>query len=81
MLNFLKKEAANTTTLNGGMTHSTSNSHYLDLFCRAGAMQNASTEDIANTVHRAFAEDPVTRIPISDNVQKGFLSLGGTRFI
>ncbi len=64
MLNFLKKEAANTTTLNGGMTHSTSNSHCLDLFFRAGAMRNASPEDIANTVRRAFAEDPVRTMKI-----------------
>ncbi len=64
MLNFLKKEAANTTTLNGGMTHSTSNAHCLDLFFRAGAMRNASPEEIANTVRRAFAEDPVRTMKI-----------------
>ena len=80
MLNFLKKEAANTTTLNGGMTHSTSNSHCLDLFFRAGAMRNASPEDIANTVRRAFAEDPVRTMKIVFYARDVRGGLGERRF-
>ena len=64
MLNYLKQEAANARTMNGGVTHNTSNSHCLDLFFRAGAMRNASPEEIASAVRRAFAEDPVRTMKI-----------------
>ena len=58
MLNFLKKEANMTLTENGGTAFRSSESFCLDMFFRAGAMRNSSEEEIANTVIRAYAEDP-----------------------
>ena len=58
MLNFLKNEANNTYTENGAAAFRSSESFCLDMFFKAGAMRNSSPEEIANTVTRAYAEDP-----------------------
>lgn len=57
MLNYLKQEADLTYTENGALTYSTSGSFCLDLFFRAGAMRDASPQEIAAAVTHAFAED------------------------
>ena len=64
MLELLKNESTVKNTFNGAKTYSTSNSECLDLFFRAGAMRNASSEDIAAAVRRAYAEDPVRTMKI-----------------
>lgn len=61
MLNFLdamKKTTNLTHTENGGTAYRSSESYCLDMFFKAGAMRNAKPKDIADTVTRAFAEDP-----------------------
>ena len=58
MLNFLKKEANLTCTENGGTAYRSSESFCLDMFFKAGAMRNADARAIAETVTRAYAEDP-----------------------
>ena len=57
MLNFLKKEANKTITANGAVTYETTMSDCLDLFATAGALRNASDEEIAGRFIKAFAED------------------------
>lgn len=57
ILELLKNRADVTLTENGAKTFSTSRSDCLDLFFKAGAMRNASDEDIRTAVDRAFAED------------------------
>lgn len=58
MLEKLKRESNITYTQNGAVTNRTSGSYCLDLFFGAGAMRNASQDDIAAAVTRAYAEDP-----------------------
>ena len=57
MLNFLKKEANKTITANGAVTYETTMSDCLDLFATAGALRNASDEEIVERFIKAFAED------------------------
>lgn len=64
MLNYLQQEANLTHTENGALTYSTSGSFCLDLFFRAGAMRNASEQEIADVVTRSFAEDAVKTLKI-----------------
>lgn len=58
MLEKLKRENDMTYTENGALTNRTGGSYCLDLFFGAGAMRNASREEIAAAVTRAYAEDP-----------------------
>lgn len=58
MLNFLNQESNITYTENGGTAYRSSESYCLDMFFKAGAMRNSSAKDIADTVNRAYAEDP-----------------------
>ena len=64
MLDLLKKEASKALTFNGGQTYSTSGSHCLDLFFRAGAMRNVASAEIADVVRCAFSEDPARTMKI-----------------
>lgn len=80
MLGLLKKEASKTQTFNGGKTYSTSNSHCLDLFFRAGAMRNAASDEIADVVRCAYAEDPVRTMKILFFVRDVRGGLGERRF-
>ena len=64
MLNYLQQEANLTYTENGALTHSTSGSFCLDLFFRAGAMRNASEQEIASIVTRSFVEDATKTLKI-----------------
>lgn len=64
MLNFINNEMNKTLTQNGALTNRTSGSFCLDLFFRAGAMRSASEDEIAATVNRAYAEDPVKTLKI-----------------
>jgi len=57
MLNFLKTEANKTFTENGAVTMASTNSSCLDLFATAGALRNASDEEILERFVMAFAED------------------------
>ena len=57
MLNFLKKEANKTYTENGAVTNASTMSDCLDLFATAGALRNATDEEIEARFIRAFAED------------------------
>lgn len=57
MLNFLKTEANKTFTENGAVTMASTNSSCLDLFATAGALRNASDEEIIERFVMAFAED------------------------
>ena len=57
MLNALKNEADYTNTLNGAVTYRSTTSDCLDLFATAGAMRNASDEEIIRRFAKAFAED------------------------
>lgn len=80
MLDLLKKEASKTQTLNGGLTYSTSLSHCLDLFFRAGAMRNADANEIADIVRCAYAEDSVRTMKILFFVRDIRGGLGERRF-
>ena len=80
MLELLKSEATRTLTLNGGQTHSTSGSHCLDLFFRAGAMRNTAPDEIADVVLRAYAEDPVRTMKTLFFVRDVRGGLGERRF-
>ena len=57
MFRFLKKEANRTLTENGAVTYAGTLSDCLDLFATAGALRNASDEEIITRFIRAFAED------------------------
>ena len=57
-LNALKAKANETFTENGGRAYISTHSDCLDLFFKAGAMRNASEEEIGAAVLRAYAEDP-----------------------
>ena len=58
MLNFLKNEANSTYTENGALAYRSTQSFCLDMFFKAGAMRKSSAKEIADTVARAYAEDP-----------------------
>ena len=57
MLNFLKKEANQTTTENGAVTYLTTQSDCLDLFATIGALRREPEADIKTRFDRAWAED------------------------
>ncbi|MCQ2504163.1 MAG: DUF2828 family protein [Saccharofermentans sp.] len=57
MLKYLKEEANRTTTENGAATLRSTMSDCLDFFATAGALRNASEEEILNRFIRAYAED------------------------
>ena len=57
MLNFLKREANRAYTANGAVTNASTMSDCLDLFATAGALRNASDDEILTRFIRAFAED------------------------
>lgn len=64
MLELLRNENNIAYTENGAVTNRTSGEFCLDLFFKAGGMRGASEEDIADTVIRAYAEDPVKTLKI-----------------
>lgn len=80
MLNFLKNEANNTYTENGAAAFRSSESFCLDMFFKAGAMRNSSPEEIANTVARAYAEDPDKTMKIIFFARDARGGLGERRF-
>ena len=80
MLNFLKKEANLTCTENGGTAYRSSESFCLDMFFKAGAMRNSSEEEIADTVIRAYAEDPERTMKIVFFARDARGGLGERRF-
>jgi len=57
-LDKLKKQSNITYTENGAVTNASTFSHCLDLFYMAGAMRSAEPKRIADTVTRAFIENP-----------------------
>ena len=57
MLKFLKREANKAFTQNGAVTNASTYSDCLDLFATAGALRNASGEEITERFIRAFAEN------------------------
>lgn len=60
----LKNESTRTTTENGGIAYTTTDSFCLDLFFKAGGMRYCSEEDISAAVIRAFAEDETKTMKI-----------------
>ncbi|MCR5109478.1 MAG: DUF2828 family protein [Ruminococcus sp.] len=83
MLNFLdamKKTTNLTHTENGGTAYRSSESYCLDMFFKAGAMRNAKPKDIADTVTRAFAEDPDKTMKIVFFARDARGGLGERRF-
>ena len=79
-LDLLKKEANQAYTENGAVTNASSGTDCLDLFFRAGGMRAASENEIADTVCRAFAEDPVKTLRILFYVRDIRGGLGERRF-
>ncbi|MBQ7627443.1 MAG: DUF2828 family protein [Clostridiales bacterium] len=57
MLNFLKKASNVTYTANGAVSNASTMSDCLDLFATAGALRNATDDEIVTRFVRAFAED------------------------
>ena len=57
MLKFLKIEANTAYTANGAVSNASTMSDTLDFFATAGALRNASDEEIITRFIRAFAED------------------------
>ena len=57
MLKFLKREANTAYTANGAVSNASTMSDCLDFFATAGALRNASDEEITERFIRAFAED------------------------
>ena len=57
MLKFLKREANTAYTANGAVTNASTMSDCLDFFATAGALRNATDEEIIERFVRAFAED------------------------
>ena len=83
MLNFLDalKNSSNlTTTENGGTAYASSVSFCLDMFFKAGAMRNTDAKTIADTVIRAYAEDPDKTMKIVFFARDARGGLGERRF-
>ena len=80
MLNYLKKESNLTYTENGALAYRSSESFCLDLFFKAGAMRNSSAGEIADTVTRAYAEDPDKTMKIIFFARDARGGLGERRF-
>lgn len=58
-LNELNRQAHLTTTENGAVTHSTSDSYLLDLFSLGGAFRNRDAADCERLFALAYAENPL----------------------
>lgn len=67
-------------TQNGAVTNRSSGTFCLDLFFAAGAMRQASEEEIAAAVTRAYAEDPVKTLKIVFFARDARGGLGERRF-
>lgn len=80
MLNYLKNEANCTYTENGGTAYRSTTSFCLDMFFKAGAMRNATAEEIADVVTRAYAEDPDKTMKIVFFARDARGGLGERRF-
>lgn len=80
MLNFLKKESNFTYTENGGTAYRSTESYCLDMFFKAGAMRNSSAQEIADTVVRAYAENPDKTMKILFFARDARGGLGERRF-
>lgn len=80
MLNFLKKESNTTYTENGGTAYRSTESYCLDMFFKAGAMRNSSAQEIADTVVRAYAENPDKAMKIIFFARDARGGLGERRF-
>ncbi|MBO5164686.1 MAG: DUF2828 family protein [Ruminococcus sp.] len=80
MLNFLKKESNLTYTENGDTAYRSTESYCLDMFFKAGAMRNSTAEEIADTVTRAYAEDPDKTMKIVFFARDARGGLGERRF-
>ena len=83
MLNFLdalKNESNLTTTENGGTAYRSSESFCLDMFFKAGAMRNSDAKAIADTVTKAYAEDPDKTMKIVFFARDARGGLGERRF-
>lgn len=80
MLNFLKKESNTTYTENGGTAYRSTESYCLDMFFKAGAMRNSSAQEIADTVFRAYAENPDKTMKIIFFARDARGGLGERRF-
>lgn len=62
--NALRNQANNTFTQNGAVTYKSSLNSCIDLFFSAGAMRNSEKERIADSVLKAYAEDPARTMKI-----------------
>jgi len=80
MLNFLKNEANSTYTENGALAYRSTQSFCLDMFFKAGAMRNSSAKEIAETIARAYAEDPDKTMKIIFFARDARGGLGERRF-
>lgn len=80
MLNFLKKASNTTYTENGGKAYRSTESYCLDMFFKAGAMRNSSAQEIADTVVRAYAENPDKTMKIIFFARDARGGLGERRF-
>ena len=80
MLTFLKNEANSTYTENGALAYRSTQSFCLDMFFKAGAMRNSSAKEIAETVARAYAEDPDKTMKIIFFARDARGGLGERRF-
>ena len=80
MLNFLKNEANSTYTENGALAYRSTQSFCLDMFFKAGAMRNSSAKEIAETVARAYTEDPDKTMKIIFFARDARGGLGERRF-
>ena len=58
MLEYLKKEANQTCTENGAITHRTSGKDCVDLFATIGALRRREDSEAITRFMRAYAEDP-----------------------
>lgn len=63
-LNLLKDSMNTTNTLNGGLTHKSSNSNVLDLFAQAGSVRNRAEEEILMLFAKAYAEDRILALKV-----------------
>lgn len=79
-LNDLINNSNKTLTQNGAITNRSSGTFCLDLFFSAGAMRQASEEQIAAAVTRAYAEDPVKTMKIIFFARDARGGLGERRF-
>lgn len=79
-LDNLIKNSNKGLTQNGAVTNRSSGTFCLDLFFAAGAMRQASEEEIAAAVTRAYAEDPVKTLKIVFFARDARGGLGERRF-